>query len=268
MYSSSLYSISTGIALFCLAGGLSGCDLVAGVQITEKPVKMKPGIASRPFNISATNVGQFKGEDIKQLANYISINYPQSAPINLEVDQDNQSPDQGEQEGSTFGLFGLTSPDDYHIAFKLSQGYELNHIEGVGVELTLNDGMLNNLTTNTEDNAVDRLTNNVFFKEYMIHESDISRYQLVPISTQLEEQFPKTIPMSDAHARKLVESGKLIMVCNLKEPWMQSILSKEVATIEKPLAGNRLDMFIYMDLVQLWLIDTSTGKVIQKWRKA
>lgn len=264
MFRYSFYSFSFACVV---TFALSGCDLLSGAPIKEKSIKLKPGISSRPFNASTANVGRFIGEDIKQLANHISINYPQSAPINLEVEVNNQSADTNEQADSAFGLFGFASPDEYLIAFTPSSGYELNHIEGVGLQLTLNDGLFNYLTETTEENIVERTTNNVFFDEYVVRESDVTKYQILPISYELEQEFPKIIPMSDKQALKLKEAGMLIMVRNLKEPWMQSLLSKEVSTIEQPAAGNRLELLIYMDLVQIWLADKSDGSVVQKWRK-
>lgn len=249
-----------------LALGLSACDYQYDDILKQVEKKKPAGAASKPFDLSLSNVGNFVGEDIKGLADEISYINPQSMPINLDDETESEEAVvQDEPENALNVMFGNIPQEQYFIAFTAPGGYQLSVLKGQGLRVAFKPGILSYLGQATEQNVVEHLTNNIFFHEYQVRESDIIKYEVASVTDDVENTFPRIAHMSDAEATKLKESAYIILVCNLKAPWLQSLLSKEVSSVKHPVAGNRLDLLLYMDLVHVWLVDRASGRVVQKW---
>jgi hypothetical protein len=85
------------------------------------------------------------------------------------------------------------------------------------------------------------------------------------ITTQSDLKFTRSLNLSIEKAKTIKSNSKILIITTLQSPYLIQTEGVVKPRIDIPYAGNRLKNEIIAQIEQIWLYDSYTGDIIEKW---
>ena len=163
-------------------------------------------------------------------------------------------------------IFGDIPYENYYFSYKPERfSYKLEFdADKQELALKLNTSIFF-MREEVEKNREDTTAKNKFGEEIDIIHRDLTKYEVIHQSYDFLDTFPKSLPMTPEQARVMKNTLEPIVIFTLHPPWMQALSYEEEIRRDNPVSGTTTTHLLQGEIAQIWLIDKTTRKVIQKW---
>lgn len=163
-------------------------------------------------------------------------------------------------------IFGDIPHDKYYFSHK-PQTFTYEFIYDADkqeVALEINASIFQ-LREEIEKDRSETTAKNRLGEEIDITHRDLTVYEVSINDYDFLKTFPRSLPMPPEQARAMKDSLEPIVIFTLNPPWMQTQSREENITRDNPVSGTTTIHSIQGRIEQIWLVDKTTKKVIQKW---
>jgi PEGA domain len=249
---------------------------------------------TEPFDITSSRLQPgFKGHDIAAISK--AVTSAQESRVRSEFETSDQYAERKRLFGQPI-LLGSVTTEEYlafvgEVPFSLGDPDEpmgsgilfgrydadkqLLHVTIAGGQYSGKDAIATRWNTTGEKVYAAR---NAFGAQVNVTETNSMKYGLVmdPISWVFPEahaslpnhwrSFERAIAMAPEKARLFIPHAQVLFVCKLThDNWSFSSMARSEATFDSPNAMNIEKHYLHVNLLQIWVFDSSTGDVVVKF---